>query len=363
MTTDTSTPAVPAPPAPRGWGLSVLLEPAAPGVSCDIARRVWRSIACGLASDALSAVIRHPVEVHPDRPRDAMIPAWGLEFACGGASLRLLLDANGARAMADAASRSLIGLRGAGPLTSAEHAVLEYLALETLDHLAAMLPGSRCAFGRTLTGDDLPDLPRAGPVEAWVGVRAGAREGTGALLVSGVLPALPPTLAPNWNDAGPSATTAVHLALPGFFIHAEERRTLAPGDVVLCGVSDLTAAPGCMVATPTLWGLCHAQVTEHGATSFKVTCGPWSPAPLTSDALPRARGVSSATVLLGRAGPAPLSTLGACIAAGAMEFANDPAGGCLIIDGRLVARGEMVRCDGEIGLRLLDMMSAVEGGG
>ncbi len=157
-------------------------------------------------------------------------------------------------------------------------------------------------------------------------------------------------------------TTTAHLALPPFWMHAEELHTLAPGDVVLCGVGELASAAGCAVVTPTLWRLCNASVTELAATRMVASCEAWHPTPIECGPEGRARGVCSALVLTGRAGPASLRSLGECIAQGRLEFANDPAGAQLAVDGTITARGEIVRCEGEIGLRVLEMIDNAEGG-
>ena len=344
------------------WLLAALATPAfiedGDGV-VPMGPRVWAAWASHACRGALAGVLGRPVAIDQGGECGAMV--FSAELRSGADPVATIgLDLQGARIIADALGISLAGVRGAGALTAPEAGLVEYAALEVLDRvLTAAFADSPVVLGRVRAGQDAM-------VEG-AGVRGGARipmrmavagrSGGAVVVLHATTDAMPP-LGPTTAGAA-SGAVPVAMALPHFALAREELDSLNVGDVVLPGLASLEAAVECRLVTRTLWRLCGAEIVGDAATHLGLSCGPLEIRP---DAARE---------------PTPDGHVPACILVGGTEISFEALRGwtspravslgktpgleaTLVANARIAARGELVRADGEVAMRLNTLVPSLE---
>jgi hypothetical protein len=369
----TSVEAAPAPieasTGPTPLELAALRQPAlvpSPTGWLSTAPRLWLEWATQLAREALEFTLDRPVSIDVLRadPGNAREAVFAIDFDHpsleGGGSLTLDLPA--ARLVVDALETDFANVRGSGALSEAELGVLEYAALAVVDRAIRAAAGSHelviRAFhdARALRSPaESPNAPAATTLA--LRLRIAGREGIARLHVNGwASQALtpPPAATPPARAAAASAPIDVRLALPPVRIERSDFQSLQAGDVLLLGVSDLASfGTPCRLATPNGWSLSTATIVRDSPTVVSVRCGPFALQPLPA-AVP---GEPQAMLNL-LVGSQPLSPeqLQRWQPEASIDLAKDPALPVDVYEGLLqISRGELVRLDGEIGVRLAEV--------
>lgn len=318
------------------------------------AQTVALNWACERATAVLAARTKGFVRagLAGDAPRPlARDQAFGVELTNGSL---VSLDAAGARALADRLAVSLGGMRGTGELSGTEHGLLEFLALEVADALSAEGPGGEAApvpaLAAVLRGAEVGRR-----LEGWPGtsvalsLEAGGRAGAGAIW-------LPATAGTPWLSFPPEsrvegAGTTLTLALPVVHVQEGERDVIAPGDVVLLGMTRLTGVADCELVTTSGWLLSRARILRDSADLLTVAPG----ALLLGDSVaPAGRtGVVPARVTFGEARlhAADLEAWREGEPLDLRKEAHRPAR--LHLAGAAARPVELVAVDGEVGARIL----------
>lgn len=321
-------------------------------------------------ADALTATVGRPVKVRrksKPEPLDAALDGFAFRLALGdsGATAVVALDSAAAHALAQpliADATSLHTPACPGPsdnLDATTLGLLEYLTLAGLDAVLQDLGEDHHASLEAFGGLDLYRVATRAKQQVQAGFRVSVGGLRGSMHVA--------LLGLDDNDASAIPTRTDHqadqpfgvsLALPEVELAEAERNELAPGDVILLGPADLDLlAADARLVTDTGWDLGPAKLDQHTSTHLLVAPGPLAPAPLkpSLNARPRfGRAQHIADDLrqwpVGQPLRIPLD------AKAPLE---------LVIQGRVVARGEPVVLDNELGMRLLSVtpLSAAEAQG
>ncbi|MEZ0267242.1 MAG: FliM/FliN family flagellar motor switch protein, partial [Phycisphaerae bacterium] len=257
-------------------------------------------------------------------------------------------------------------LRGTGSVTDAEAGLLEYITLACVDQSARAgraagangAPAARSlALGEFLRAQGITEwVGRAKATAAVLNVRVAGRGGLARLYLPGWEPA-DLTTASGWEPATAAAPdlaalVQTRLALPTVRLPASAG-ALRPGDVVLLGATDVTAVAGCRLVTSQGWSLAQVTVERDSADVVTVRCGALAPALWDAAAAAPGDPVLGPTI-----GSQFLSL---------EQIARWPVGAPLDLPkethaavdlwrgGRIVARGELVRVDGELGVRVTEV--------
>ncbi|MBS0197578.1 MAG: FliM/FliN family flagellar motor switch protein [Planctomycetes bacterium] len=342
----------PQPPALADWLANAIHSPAfIPAErALPIHHRVfaaWATHACAMAARSL---FNRPVTLAPTESFAGPVFAATLRHDGHDAAV-IAFDLPAARAIADALSVSLVGVRGAGTISPAEAALLEYACLELLDRVlsASGLADCPLVLGGFQTGEDAASRVSTGaslPLSLTIAGHAGGAH----VRLPQCAPQIPPLLPA--SPLGAHGAVSVSLALPTFALADSELAEMQPGDIVLPGLTDLASAAGCRLVTRTLWCLADAAIAADAPGHIQVRCGPVNvrpDAPLADPAPPAHR---TACVLIGDS-PASVTDLTELAADRFLSIRKRPGEeATLLVDARAVARGELVRCENEIGVRI-----------
>lgn len=315
------------------------------------------------------------------------------------ARLTIALDSDAARALVDPLESRLSGLQRIGELTRAELGLLEYLALVTLRRTIARAaaparsddPGfdgcgldaadaNRLRVDAFLDEREASEAAAAGAISlddaliVRVGVRAAGRSGRVAIalprtLADGtlVLPSdarnepldpCPPHRAhadrAHADRAHADRAVTVRLALPPITLPCEQLATLAPGDVILLGATDLEsfAAP-CRLVTTTGWSLGTARIATDRALATSVRCAALDPRPHVEPPHRAEDRVVHALVGNRELSLAQLARWEADATIDLVKEGDAPVE--LIANGHRLGRGELVRVEGEVGVRVVEL--------
>lgn len=235
--------------------------------------RVWAAWGTGVARAALARALERPVRLTPGVERGPAVFAADLLNAAGDERLAtLVLDADGARAVADALGNAVFGVRGAGAITAREVALVEFVCLDVLDRVLTAEPTlPAVVLSGVRAGPEAEDSHDGACVPFRVSV--GGRAGGGAVYLARCGDAPPPLGAGMGFGDSVAGEVSVCLALPWFALPEVERRSMAPGDVVLPGLAGLMNATGCRLTTASGWTLCDAAITRDAAGSLDLRCG------------------------------------------------------------------------------------------
>jgi hypothetical protein len=334
----------------------------------SLAPRMWIHWASRIARDALDRTLERPVSVEALSDSERLVQK---ELSARGLSPReaafavalshpafgeahVVLDLTAARIVVDSLESDFASVRGAETLSDAEHGLVEYATLACVDHaLRDIAPA-----GQALAITDFPDpakfrdsLDADQRFRTTLRLRVGGRQGFVRVFLA-AFPAEPPD-APAGHDAASEAaagTIELRVAFPPLKLSRDELKSLRPGDVLLTGISDMTSTAGFRLATTSGWTLAPITVTRDSATSMTVQAGP---------VRPDVREIGDAdrillTPLIGRV-PVTLEQLRRSARGGTFELQKDGSSPVEVFDGTdRVARGELVKIDDEIGIRLLE---------
>ena len=371
-TTDSvSNPAASAPAddaSPDAWLLSALSQPGlvrAGSRWLSLGPRLWVEWASQIARDALERTLDRAVIIEALSDSERLVQK---ELAARGLSAReaafavavshpsfgegwIVLDLTAARVIVDSLESDFASVRGAETLSDAELGLLEYATLAGIDQaLRAIAPR-----GQTFAITDFPDAAKfRDAVETdqrfrtTLRLRVAGRQGFVRIYVPN-FPPEPPD-APASMPAVASASVEIRLAFPPLKLSRDELKSLRPGDVLLTGVSDMASVAGFRLATTNGWMLCPAAVTRDCASSVTARAGS-----LKLEVREVGEGDRVIlTPLLGRV-PLPLTDLRRLTTGAQFELQKDASSPVEVFDGTdLIARGELLKIDNEIGIRLLE---------
>lgn len=338
------------------WMLNALATPARiedRGTVVSAGPRVFAAWACQACRGPLSQILSRPVEMEPGGVPGGVVFSAELRGKEAGSPVlaTLGLDLAAARVIADSLGVSLAGIRGAGALTAAEAGLVEFAMLEVLDRVLGTLESDpQTVLGRIRVGEEAALAVRKGR-GAVIPMRivAGGRAGGAVAVLHTTTEAMPP-MGPTGPEAAPGSTL-VSLALAPFALALDELASLAMGDVVLPGLDELSQAIGCRLVTPTLWRLCGAAITGDSPTHLSVMAGPMAIAPDFENE-PTPEGHAAASIHLGETSITH-DELRAWGAGRTLALGKTPGReAALIVGTRVIARGELVRAEGQLGLRI-----------
>lgn len=356
--------------APAAWQLVALTRPARLGAggASSAAVRLWLDWILQVTGQALERTLDRPVriEIPAEEPGGDAGPEFGVAFAhpaYAGEGL-IVLDAPLARVIVDALEVDFANLRGNGHLSEAELGLLEYTTLACVDYVlrdggpaASHGFALRAFLGRSELQERLKDNPLTPGV---LNVRIAGREGRIRLYLpgweAGDLAAAAAGLAPPVVSAAElQATITLHLALPPVAIPPGEVERLQPGDLLLLGATELQNLPECRLVTSTGWSLASATIVRHSPTVLTVRCGALEPQVWDAAAAVAVNtGRQVLTPVVGRL-PIRVGQLQRWRSGAALDLPQDLTTPVeLHVDGRSAGKAELVRVDGEVGLRLLD---------
>jgi hypothetical protein len=185
-------------------------------------------------------------------------------------------------------------------------------------------------------------------------VRVAGRDGIARLHVQGIKPEAaappPPAVKGRRNDTSP---LELKFALPPIRLARRDAMSITPGDVLLAGVTDLAAfgADGRIVTTNG-WSLAGAAIVRDSPTVLTVRCGRFALETL-SVGVGEAEAVLHCLIGTQKMSPEQIRYWqnGATI-----DLTKDPALPVDVYDGLTrIARGELVKLDGEIGVRVVEV--------
>ncbi len=317
-------------------------------LACSVGVR-WLA---GLARASLACVLDRPVSLHVEAPRLAARPDEGGGYLSvlrvGGQTVRLWMDAAAGRALVWPVLDALAGITDDGPLSEVERGLLAYVLLAVADGIAAVVGPAGEAFGFEQVAE-----PAGPPVnEAVLSARlcCGTHVGRVWVWAERDLLRCEPLLAV--EAAGPRAETlAVALELAAVPLSAAEWCALEAGDGLLLGADDCDGlVPGCAIVTPGGWRVAGVESLDDQPTHVRVRCGSWDPRPIDPDVPGDVRTI--------RVWTAPMRLAASRIEAWAPSqkvcFAKNPEAPLLLcFDGRPAGTAELVRCAGEMAVRVL----------
>lgn len=340
------TPAAVADPAP--WGC--LFEPATAVLGETIlarsllrACRAWRP----WVARVIAAQVAVPVELG-----DLVAPAvaewcWGAEFGLpDGGTVRVWVDADAARALVDALVVRRGGYVAPGPLTGVEQGLLDFLLVHTLLECAKAAPATGIRMNSTLSPARAAD--RVDAASFSVRLSVGARRGWLRLDLprTTLAAAAPPSVA---VTSDPSAL-GLSVVFGSTIMPLAEFAAATPGDLLLLSPGAYpVSGVRCKILAATGWCVAEGEVLVDTPRSLRVRCSALRP-DLLLDTAPA--GMCSWRLAVGHAevGPTMLQTWREGVE---LEFAKDASGPCCTWPGSRAARGELVRVDQEVALRIL----------
>jgi hypothetical protein len=354
--------------APVAWQLVALTRPARLGArgACSAAVRLWLDWILQVTGQALERTLDRPVtiEIPAEEPEGDAAPVFGVTFshpACAGEGL-IVLDAPLGRAIVDALETDFANLRGNGHLSEAELGLLEYTTLACVDHvLRDGVPAASHGFALRgfLERSELRERVKDNPLTPGVlSVRIAGREGRIRLYLpgweAGDLAAAAGLAPPVVSAADLQTTITLRLAFPPVAIPPGEVARLQPGDLLLLGATELQNLAECRLVTSTGWSVASATLVRHSPTVLTVRCGPLEPQVWDAGAGSGNTAEQVLTPVLGRL-PIRIGQLQRWRSGGTLDLPRDLATPVeLHVEGRSVGEAELVRVDGEVGLRLLD---------
>ena len=269
------------------------------------------------------------------------------------------LDVPAARALVDVIESQLADLRGAGEITQTEHGLLEFTTLSALDELMSSpeMPKSRrwrspgsSAAPTSSTRRRSRDSIRCGS-EGGGGGAGRPRRDLDPGHARRPTPARGGASVPAVRSPSPAGDVEVMLTLPPVSLHRDAVEGLRAGDVLLLGATDLSSfGARCRLVTSNAWQLGSATVVSDAAERVTVRCGAlalevYQPpaAPDGSVAILPVFGSTSLTLDQVRRWPTE----------GTLDLVASSASPVdLLVDARWLASGELVRIDGELGVRV-----------
>lgn len=361
----------PADSSSSAWQLSALLQPGLVRAGTkwlSLAPRLWVEWASRITRDALERALERPVSIESLSDADRMVQR---ELAARGLSAReaafavaishptlgdgwVVLDLTAARVIVDSLEADFASLRGAETLSDAEMGLLEYATLACIDH-ALRAVGSA---GQAFAIKDFPDLAKLRDTlesdqryRVTLRLRIAGRQGFVRVYLP-AFPAEPPEALPIRTRSSEEGSGAVEirLALPSMKLSRDELKSIRAGDVLMPGITDLASMNGCMLASTNGWTLANAAVARDSATSITIRSGP-----LTLGVREAGEGDRViVTALFGRL-ECPLDELRHIKSGDSIELRKDTIAPVELYDGLdYIGRGELIKIDGEIGIRLTD---------
>ncbi len=341
--------------------------------------------AADTVADALEALTGRRLDHRPDS--QGWEPQRGalcirLTNGVSASPLLLCLDACAVRELIDAVTLREAGLRGHGPPGPLELGILEYALAECLHRVVEQRPEwgnvSFSSFteemrsldelslnakamlgfefrlagnwGRVLVGP-FANGNEAAPASSKVDEHS---EIAGTTLLS---PPPPDEFAP-WEPQ--PRRLRVHLRLRPIAISPDERGALSTGDVLMTGCTDLDSLGGAgELVSDTGWRLCSATIVKHHGHFIAIRCGRLDPQPLD---IPGEHG--NACQVTARIGSAVVTeeTLQDWKAGAVLDLLLERERPVEISTSDAHrAAAELIRFDGEIGIRLLETLYAARG--
>lgn len=290
-------------------------------------------------------------------PAQAAKFGFRLRLPRSGELATVVFDRAASEALAQVFMAFYAPLRGYGDPTRVETALLEFATTLTVTELrreGAPSAGEADLVGFLEKGELASVEPPSGAILSFR-VVVDQREGRATLHLPNAKSSLPPRVFPPAKRvetrAEKRSTVEVRLALPPIELGAEEWKDAALGDVLLLGATEFSSlASPCALVTDTGWRISTASIVADSPTLVSVAVGVFDPdaytggsasgnvvhidptigaARVTLDQI--AHWTSGARIDLPKAGALPVS---------------------LFHGGVELARGELVRAEGELGIRL-----------
>jgi hypothetical protein len=267
-----------------------------------------------------------------------------------------VIDRAACEALANVFMAFYAPLRGYGDPTRVETALLEFAATLAIDDLRR--EGAEAIGGAALVGfldksELAPSAPHPGhPLSLRIVVDQ--REGRGTVYLQDLAEAPPARVLPcakrveTRTDA--RSSVEVRLALPAIELLSDEWKDAALGDVLLLGATDLTSLCGAWLVTDTGWRLAPATIEFDSPVTTSVALGTLDPDAFFGE--PGAQGAARVVPTMGAA-RFTLEQIAAWKNGARVDLPKANALPVSIFHaGVELARGELVRADGEIGIRL-----------
>lgn len=305
-----------------------------------------------------------------------------LTSGASASPLLLLFDACAVRELIDAITLREAGLRGHGPPGPLELGILEYALAECLDRVVERRPEWGSVRLSSFTGEmrSLDELSLDAKamlgfefklVSGWGRVLAGpfangneAAPGTSEadehreIAATTLLSPPPPGEFAPWEPQ--PRRLRVHLRLRPIAVSPDERGALSTGDVLMTGCTDLDSLGGAgELVSDTGWRLCSATIVKHHGHFIAIRCGRLDPQPVD---VPGEHG--NACHVTARIGSAVVTeeTLQDWNAGAVLDLLLERERPVEISTSDAHrAAGELIRFDGEIGIRLLETPCAARG--
>lgn len=233
----------------------------------------------------LSHIIKRPIELLWNTESSTSV--FGILIQTDHPSpILITLDQPAARAFSDALATDLVNLRGTGRITNAEFGLLEFLSLMTLDKAVQFTSTSHplARISSFLDETQIKDFLEINDYQS-ISLTLNIAASQGGLQLHlnsavaqhllqhlnqyGNLPSSPPA---------PTNPIQLHLALPPLSIDSSEIQSMQPGDVLMLGVSELAAAiSDCRLVTSTGWSLAPVEILHDSPTVLTICCQALNP--------------------------------------------------------------------------------------
>jgi hypothetical protein len=356
------------------WQLLALMRPAlvqAGAKVVSVATRRWLEWALQAAQHALQQLLDRPV--HVDFVPPSALPAderfcFGFTFTQVGAASQTLLacDLPLSRAIATAVEVGLVGLRGSGAPSDAETGLLEYAVLVCVDDVLrrAAPAGASLAIKDFLGEREIASWAAAANLAPLAfRVSVGGQQGTlgvwlpGSLNLAGLESLDSPALGEQRTPA-----LEVRLSLPAVLLRDEERMRLVAGDVLLLDASDLCSfATSCRLVASTQWILSQATLVSDSPSALTVRCGALDVGP-DNGMLQVPAGSVLVRPFVGRT-TLTLDQIRRWEPGATVDLTKDLASPVDLLAGLdPLGSGELVKAEGNLGIRLLRLAGPSTGG-
>lgn len=287
--------------------------------------------------------------------------------------ITVTIDVGAARAIIDGLLAALAGFRSDGALLDTDRAVLEYVVLELVD-AAVLRGGFRTPVTIEALGSGEPPQPSRQFLHARSRLAVGALGGEVAAMIEAEeqqpIEPLPARLrgAIGRGSGALPARIDVALRAPFLIVAHDDWNALAPGDLLLSGISSLDGCGLSMrLTTEAGWSIASARVTAHGPAAIEAETldpciepdDPVPPrggrGPLDQDGLLCLRPLVAATTL-------SASEYAAIAGGSGQPMRVVLSGGSgpsvrLCLRDEPVGRAELVRFGGEVAYRLIEVSS------
>lgn len=325
-------------------------------------RRIESTLSDGLPVESVLGVrYRRLVSIALEDPAEPTAPSaakfgFRMRLPRSGSLATVVLDRPACEALCNVFMAFYAPLRGYGDPTRVETALLEFATTLTIAELRreGVEPAGDAALVGFLEKSELTAQGGTGGVSLPLRVAVDQREGRATLI-------LPDAHAESARRVFPSAkrvdarvdlrsSVEVRIALPSIELGVDEWKDAALGDVLLLGATDLSAITSCSLVSDTGWRLAPAKIEFDSPSTLSTELCALDPDVFALE--PSATGFVRVVPTIG-ASRVTLEQIASWSTGARIDLPKSTALPVSIFHGGVeLARGELVRADGEIGIRL-----------